>query len=1179
MRIYLDTNISDFLKSNSQGQKDPSFETESYYNSIDVLCEGPIEGFVNYNGQTVNYININNPITIGQGLYYNDTPVIDPKTNLYNFTQNSFLASFGEQTKNCSFFSQAIYEYKTRIYDIPSAIVQVNKFNDPPSYATNNKIGFEISTFSSLTNVTDSVNEINKRKRNFSTIVSHPVSNKYSENFDFNISLDNLYNIDNNNVIGGQVSFIIQAQNLSTGIDYYLYFNGTFVAKGGAIILPFKIEVESIDKTVDSFPSIILNVYSVRGSVLSSTNQFRTISLDSVVEYIKYPFSFPYSAITYNTISSRHFNSIPTRSYDCKLLKMRVPDNYDAEAREYIDNWSGNFNKSLKWTNNPAWIFYDLCSNGRYGMARGQINETDLDKWQFLTLSKYCDELVKTNSRTKFTADLFNFDNDLEYGETDYNTISFITSLSISEIRERYPVGSILYLYNIKNNLGEEINYNYKKVICSVNFSGTTVKIKLCNDFGPRKILEQDLQGSLFSALTNYLQADPNANIENKIKSYILKYFIGDSSLGLPYFSNDVEISKAHMRRKIFPTSLNINSGYCVAKHEDYQDFLEPRFSCNVIINNQNEGLKTLTDLSSIFRGIFYFKNGLLSLTSDIKQNSVYIFTNSNVKDGLFTYASSDLNTSFSVVKVPYLDKYDKFKDKIVYVEDEELIRKFGIVEKEILSFGITSRSEAQRIGKWYLATGKLESEVVGFSSGVEATLLQIGNVIRISDTLKDSSVVYGKINSLDFKDNYIYIDREIPESYLGKNIKIFSISNDATIEIDFTILEIDNHNLRLRISSYPYMSWLVMDKITVLNDGKTLFSNGSINVFNKKAYTNNSFIDNCQISYVSPDAFNDENVVGLSTINNPKIDETDINYGFQIVGATTSATLSIIQNGTSYSLAAQYQSVTGTDILKITYDGEYIKYYKNDVLVYGPIYRQKGKPLHGVVAMKVINAKINNLNFSKFPAQTYGKYSQLRSGAAFSIYNDENQANNDLFKIISINEVSSNEYAISAMRYKEEKFNIIEKNEYIDKNQNKEKQIVFSSEKNISDLFTDSQVSASILINPISYVEAVSKDFDFNFIVESEILNGDYLNNKYEYITINFEFLFDILIQSKGAINVSGLMCIINRNGKSLTFNILKNQQQTLTVFLGETQQGNASYKTTVDFYAFDSNYKIINV
>ena len=97
-------------------------------------------------------------------------------------------------------------------------------------------------------------------------------------------------------------------------------------------------------------------------------------------------------------------------------------------------------------------------------------------------------------------------------------------------------------------------------------------------------------------------------------------------------------------------------------------------------MNNQSEGLKALTDLASIFRGIFYFKNGLLSLTSDVKQNPIYIFTNSNVKNGLFTYASGDLNNSFSIAKVPYLDKYDNFKDKIVYVEDSELIQSFGII-------------------------------------------------------------------------------------------------------------------------------------------------------------------------------------------------------------------------------------------------------------------------------------------------------------------------------------------------------------------------------------------------------------------------------------------------------------------------------------------------------------------
>ena len=1184
MIILLDTNIKDFLNQNSQAASKPSFETESFYNSVDVLCEGPIEGFVNYQGQTVNYININNPTTIGQGLYYNDTPVIDPKTNLYNFTQSSFLASFGEQTKNCSIFSQAVYEYKTRIYDIPKAIVtdQANNIEEPVPFKpanSNNQTGFELQTFSSLTVQANSLNEKYKKYKNFSTIVSHSVQNKYSENFDFNISLDTLYSIKNNDTTAGPVSFVIEAQNLSTGIDYYLYFNGSFVAKGGAIILPFRIEVEPVDKSINNFPTININVYSVRGSVSSSTDQFRTISLDSVVEYIKYPFSFPYSAVTFNTISSRHFNAIPTRSYDCKLLKIRVPDNYDGEAREYSGNWSGNFNKSLKWTDNPAWIFYDLCTNGRYGMAKGQIDENDLNKWQFLTLSKYCDELVKTNSRTKFTSDLFYFDNDLEYGEEDFNTITFSTSLTESQINERYPVGSVIYLYDVRNELDESIDYNYKKLICSVSLTSGVAKLKLCNDFGPRKILEQDLRGQLFMALTGYLNNNPNQNIENKIKLYILKYFIGDNSLGLPYFSQDTEVSKSHMKKKIFDTSLKVLKGYCVAKHDEYPEFLEPRFSCNVLINSENEGLKTLTDLASIFRGIFYFRNGLLNLTSDVKQKSVYIFTNSNVKQGLFTYASSDLNTSFSVAKVPYLDRNDKFKDKIVYVEDQDLIRKFGIVEKEILSFGVTSRSEAQRIGKWYLATGKLESEIVGFVTGIEATLLQIGNVIRISDSLKNASIIYGKITALDFKNNYLYIDREVDSSSLGKNIKIFSVIDNNPIESDFTVLEVDNLNLRLKITSYPYMSWLVMDKITVSNEGKTLTSGGSVNVFDKKAYTNISFIDNCQISYSSPDAFNDQNVVGLSLINNPTLDETDINYGFQIVGATTSATLSVIQNGTPQSLAPEYQSVVGTDVMRITYDGEYVRYYKNDVLVYGPVARAKGGELHGVVAMKVINAKITNLYFSKYPAPTYGKYSELRSGANFSIYVNDSDSQFDLFKIISINEVSSNEYAISAMRYQEEKFKIIENNEYVDAKQDKLKQIVFSSDNEIEELFTDNEISSSLKIDPINYVDAVATDFDYSFIVENESLNGDYLNNKYEYITINFKNLFDILLIVKGVSNLYGLMCIINRNGKSLTFNVLQNQENLIKIFLGETQQGNVSYKTTVDFYAFDSNYRIINV
>jgi ABC-type molybdate transport system substrate-binding protein len=386
----------------------------------------------------------------------------------------------------------------------------------------------------------------------------------------------------------------------------------------------------------------------------------------------------------------------------------------------------------------------------------------------------------------------------------------------------------------------------------------------------------------------------------------------------------------------------------------------------------------------------------------------------------------------------------------------------------------------------------------------------------------------------------------------------------------------VDNTKLRLTIASHIYMGWSIVSNINISNNGTTLSAGSIPNAFDKKAYTTNSFIDNCQISYSSPNALTDWNVVGLSEVKNITKDQTDIKYGFQILGTGSTATLSRIQNGTTYPLAASYSDVLPTDILKITYDGEYIRFYKNEILVADPINRTEKTPLHGVVAMSIGNSKIKNLNFSEYPNKVYGKYSDLRSGVNFAIYINSDDAKNDLFKIISINEVSSNEYAISAMKYEEEKFNIIEKNSYIDKNQ--QKQIIFSTDNVINEIFNDAEVSSSTKLSTVNYVTAASFDYDYSFYIEEEVLNDNYFNSQYESIKIDFISLFSIL-DNRAANNVFGIMCVINRNGKTLTFNILKSNQTLINVFLGETQAGNVIYKTSLDFYAFDLNYKIFNV
>ena len=46
-----------------------------------------------------------------------------------------------------------------------------------------------------------------------------------------------------------------------------------------------------------------------------------------------------------------------------------------------------------EWTDNPAWCFYDLLTNPRYGLGE-YINEPQVDKWALYEIAQYCDVLV-----------------------------------------------------------------------------------------------------------------------------------------------------------------------------------------------------------------------------------------------------------------------------------------------------------------------------------------------------------------------------------------------------------------------------------------------------------------------------------------------------------------------------------------------------------------------------------------------------------------------------------------------------------------------------------------------------------------------------------------------------------------------------------------------------------------
>lgn len=112
---------------------------------------------------------------------------------------------------------------------------------------------------------------------------------------------------------------------------------------------------------------------------------------ESFTEIIDGKLRYPNSAMVALKIDSSQFSSIPVRGYDMKLLRIRVPSNYNPLTREYMGSWDGSF--YIAWTDNPAWIFYDILTSERYGLGQF-LPEAQIDKWALYTIAKYCDELV-----------------------------------------------------------------------------------------------------------------------------------------------------------------------------------------------------------------------------------------------------------------------------------------------------------------------------------------------------------------------------------------------------------------------------------------------------------------------------------------------------------------------------------------------------------------------------------------------------------------------------------------------------------------------------------------------------------------------------------------------------------------------------------------------------------------
>jgi predicted phage tail protein len=190
-------------------------------------------------------------------------------------------------------------------------------------------------------------------------------------------------------------------------------------------------------------------------------------------------------------------------------------------------------------------------------------------------------------------------------------------------------------------------------------------------------------------------------------------------------------------------------SQYCNELVSNGKGGLEPRFSCNLLINSRDEVYNVIQEMTSLFRGIAYYGAGSLVLQQDKPTDAQYLLGPSNVVDGLFIYSGTSQKARHTTATVAW-QSYDTLGEvEYEYIEDADAVAKYGIINKDIKALGCYSQGQAHRAGKWALLSEQNLTETVTFSVSIDSgIILRPGMVIDIADPTKAGTRRSGRISS-----------------------------------------------------------------------------------------------------------------------------------------------------------------------------------------------------------------------------------------------------------------------------------------------------------------------------------------------------------------------------------------------------------------------------------------------
>lgn len=195
----------------------------------------------------------------------------------------------------------------------------------------------------------------------------------------------------------------------------------------------------------------------------------------------------------------------------------------------------------------------------------------------------------------------------------------------------------------------------------------------------------------------------------------------------------------------------------------------EPRYTCNVYIQDRNDAYTVLRDFAAIFRGMTYWGDDQIVALADMPRDVDFTYTHANVVDGKFVYSSSTTKSRYTNALVSWSDPANGYADAMEPVFEQALVARYGFNQLEITAIGCTRQSEANRKGRWGILTNN-KDRIVTFDVGLDGNIPQPGYIIAVSDRNLSGRDFGGRLSAVNGR--VLKLDR-VPSAKAGDRIMV----------------------------------------------------------------------------------------------------------------------------------------------------------------------------------------------------------------------------------------------------------------------------------------------------------------------------------------------------------------------------------------------------------------------